>query len=62
MARLWARTVRPLPWRVMRQRGTSAHEVCRHRFERIAVRCSNRRQRTAEIGVWYESFRAVDHG
>lgn len=59
IARLRARLARPLPWRVMRQRGATATLACHHSTERAARRCARRQTRRTDIGIYYDVFPAV---
>lgn len=60
IARLRARAVRPLPWRVMRTTGRTATETCRHRWERMAEWCARGKTRRAPTGVFHVVLPAVD--
>jgi hypothetical protein len=59
ITRLRARLAAPLPYRVVRQRGTTATETCCHRFEWAAEWCARRSTRRAETGVYYVALPAV---
>lgn len=59
IAKLRARLAAPLPYRVVRQRGTTAVETCRHRFDWVAERCARRSTLHADTGVYYLALPAV---